>query len=263
MKRTVDVPKKTAAEDEFSSSDDDDEDISVATGLCKSYKDCVRWRGNRLFSFCGTTQVCALCLTSNINAKDEKDMNLTKHIDLGRCNAVRKNFGLAWDEGIQKLRCPRCLNPLKGKTQTYTRLFSHYINCASTKFAKKFACAWPNCRKNKNLTEIPRHMLKHLHVNATPLKCKKLINVQEKIICSKINKTAYTCDQQFETFANFLAHIEPIHKCSWQTQNVRQIQTYFEVGLTTDELTTFKNRTTLFVLHKTNYKNLLKGEKFA
>ena len=117
MKRTVDVPKKNAVEEEFLSSDDDD-DISVATGLCKSYKDCVRWRGNRLFSFCGTTQVCALCLTSDFNAKDEKDMNLTKHIDLGRCNAVRKNFGLAWDEGIQKLRCPSGLNPLKGKMQT-------------------------------------------------------------------------------------------------------------------------------------------------
>ena len=71
MKRTVDVPKKPVVEEDFSSSEDED-DISVATGLCKSYKDCVRWRGNRLFSFCGTTKVCALCLTSIFNANDEK-----------------------------------------------------------------------------------------------------------------------------------------------------------------------------------------------
>ena len=244
-------------------SSDDEEDSTVTANLCKLYEDCVRWRGNRLFSFRGTTQVCALCLTRTFNASNEKNMNLTKHIDLGRCKAVVKNFGSTWDESIKKIRCPRCFKPLKGKTQTYTRLFSHYTNCAKSKFAKKFACVWPNCFKNKNLTEIPRHMMKHLNMNATPLQCKKIINVREKMLASKIDQTAYTCNQRFETFENFLAHIAPIHNCSWQTQNVSQIQAYFEVGSTTDELMTFANQTTLFVLHKTYYKNLLKEEKFA
>ena len=262
MQGTVTGAGTNAADDGFSSSDTD-ENTSMASGLCKSNKDCVRLRGNRLYSFCGTTQVCALCLTTDFNSEGERDMTLTKHIDFGRCSAVIKNFCLAWDEGIQRLRCPLCLNLLSGKTQTYTRLFPHYINCASKKFAKKFACVWPSCCKRKKLTKIPRHMLKHLNINATPLKCKKLINTKEKKICSKHSKTAYTCNQQFETFATFLAHIKPIHKCIWHTLNVRQIQAYFESGSTTDELTMFKNRTTLFILHKTNYKNLVKEQKFA
>ena len=189
----------------------DDEDNSSSTSTINTNFSLVelcnhnfkkRIRGNSIFSFNGTTKVCALCGKVSFRfgyciSSGNRNIHLSKHIDAGWCDFIQLNIRNWWALNQREIKCFLCQEVLAGQPHTYTRLLAHILQCEKTEHKRNFSCCWPGCNKKKYLAKVPKHMLKHLNKCAAapgvPLKCNKVILLVEKHLASIANKTAFTC----------------------------------------------------------------------
>ena len=233
--------------------------------LCGNFKK--RLRGNSIFSYNGTTKVCALCgkisfMFGHSLGSGTKHISLSQHIDCGLCDFINLNLRTWWALHKREIKCFLCQEVLAGQPHTYTRLLAHVLQCEKTEHKRNFSCCWPGCNKKKYLAKVPKHMLKHItkfaEAPGVPLKCIKKKYLVEKKLASVAAGTVLTCKATFETFIEFLNHVITRHNLLWCRENLRTMRDYFELGTTAEQNAAFCNRVALFLLYKTNYKKSLK-----